>query len=370
MAESAKQRSNGQPRHLQLQHIENVERDALRRINKAISECTGPRFMGHIPVLRRERLLEHVRDGAFDIARSILRYGTPEEIRAVATIVPAFITDRALCDAKGNFRFAQEEVVPLQEAIHDGVLAAVGESELAQRAIPDFRNLMDCVKAVLPEGPRTSFDAQRTRILGEVGEQPSGRDFEDAIVKIYDLAAQGIIKLERPQPNVLRCLKMITDEFAAVASNLESITDPAQFKVRLQMRQAKWQGNLLLSTLPSPEASANTSAGNAVLEVKASENTSINPADALQKQYSHTGRRIGIFLLAAKGVAQQRVRINKTHFWKAVGYTSATEFEAFQREDPNPKKNTSAAKKAFEHLLALSPLEFIALLDSKKLLEK
>ena len=56
-------------------------------------------------------------------------------------------------------------------------------------------------------------------------------------------------------------------------------------------------------------------------------------------------------------------RIIKKDVWMVAGYTNATEFERFQRDDP---RATASAKKNFERVLQMGPEDFVRMLDMKK----
>jgi hypothetical protein len=76
-----------------------------------------------------------------------------------------------------------------------------------------------------------------------------------------------------------------------------------------------------------------------------------------------TRERVEAFLAAASGLAESKV--TKAMFWRAAGYTEATQFEDFQEDRP---RTTKIARQNFERQLAMSPDRFIGLLTDKKLL--
>jgi len=66
--------------------------------------------------------------------------------------------------------------------------------------------------------------------------------------------------------------------------------------------------------------------------------------------------------------AGQKIHITRKMFWQARGYKSASTFEAWQRNDPDPNKNTAEAKRNFEGQLNTPILDFLNCLREKKLI--
>jgi hypothetical protein len=54
-------------------------------------------------------------------------------------------------------------------------------------------------------------------------------------------------------------------------------------------------------------------------------------------------------------------KITRTNIWTAAGYTDATEFERYQRDDP---ETTTTATNNFERILRMAPKDFIRNLDT------
>ena len=55
-------------------------------------------------------------------------------------------------------------------------------------------------------------------------------------------------------------------------------------------------------------------------------------------------------------------KISRKDIWTAAGYKGATEFQRFQRSDT---RKTKSAAKAFDRILNMGTVDFIALLDKK-----
>ncbi len=115
--------------------------------------------------------------------------------------------------------------------------------------------------------------------------------------------------------------------------------------------------------LPVPEVSQAVS----VSAVEESDGVAGTPSGDATCSAVETGRSpremVDAFLqncLEATGV-----RITKKMIWRAAGYTQRSEFDRWQAEKPSATKSANAS---FRRILAMSPLEFIALLKRKNLL--
>lgn len=126
-----------------------------------------------------------------------------------------------------------------------------GQGDSAHKAIGAFRELIDLVRALLPEEQQGEFIARRLYLLDGFSQKQARAEgepnalFEDLIVQTYDLCAETITTLERPESEIFHFLQKITRAFTDVASHLEAIDDPARLKIRVQGRLAKWQGDLI-----------------------------------------------------------------------------------------------------------------------------
>jgi hypothetical protein len=91
----------------------------------------------------------------------------------------------------------------------------------------------------------------------------------------------------------------------------------------------------------------------------------IPPADSGISAASHSSTsrrsRIESYLVALNDSTD--LKITKTDLWRVAGYSDATEFERFQRDDP---KATKSAVQAFERILLMPVEEFLSVLAKKK----
>ena len=70
--------------------------------------------------------------------------------------------------------------------------------------------------------------------------------------------------------------------------------------------------------------------------------------------------RIDAFISKVEGIGH---KVKRKDIWSVAGYTNATEFERFQRNDP---RTTKSAAKAFNRVLRNTPEEFVRSLRKKQ----
>lgn len=84
---------------------------------------------------------------------------------------------------------------------------------------------------------------------------------------------------------------------------------------------------------------------------------------AVETEIPNNKQRVDRYLSEASKVAERR--ITRTMFWRSRGYKDATAFQAFQRNDSDPKRNTPTARSNFEAALKVPIPEFLEFFEEK-----
>lgn len=170
-----------------------------------------------------------------------------------------------------------------------------------------------------------------------------------------------LLRLESPNFDLHPYGAMALDADGQVVAHLSSgsifrlCEASADLCAKLEGREFALQTERLRAEAVSTRAATPTATGTDLAQ-----SSQANGADAGNSNSGDRRAAVDAFILKCKQGTSMRVI--RTHIWKAVGHSSARQFQYWQASDP---KATALDDQNFHRILAMSPTDFEALLKKR-----